>query len=97
MKFQFDPVHRNVPDEDLIADIRRVAAEVDGRLTWHRYSKRGRFGRETIRRRFGSWNEAASSRGNSTGETLRAFPTNSSFDRSPKYGYVLVGNRVVLS
>jgi hypothetical protein len=57
MPFELEPLHRNVPDEDLLADIRRVAG---GRrsLTMADYRENGRFGRETIRKRFGSWNAA---------------------------------------
>jgi 5-methylcytosine-specific restriction endonuclease McrA len=59
MHFELDPFHRDVSDTDLIADLRRVASESGtSTLTWGRYSSRGRFSPETVRRRFGSWNEA---------------------------------------
>ena len=59
MRFELDPLHRDVPDEDLIADLRRAASEGGAStLTWERYSSTGRFSPETVRRRFGSWNGA---------------------------------------
>jgi hypothetical protein len=59
MKFELEPHNRHVPDDDLIADLQRVANE-QGRdtLTKEQYRDAGRFGVETIRRRFGSWNAA---------------------------------------
>ena len=59
MKFELEPHHRNISNEDLIADLRRVAEEQGmSRLTGRFYGKHGQFSEETIRRRFGSWNEA---------------------------------------
>jgi len=59
MRFELEPYHRNVPDDDLIADIQRVAAQ-HGRssVTIEQYRNGGRFGAETISKRFGSWNAA---------------------------------------
>jgi hypothetical protein len=72
MSFQLEPQHRNVPDAELLADIRRVAAEVgNGRLTWAAYSRAGSFGAETIRKRFGSWNAAIESAGLSVNKRWR--------------------------
>ncbi len=59
MKFDLEPYHRNVPDEELILDIQRVASEsMATTVTKEHYRFAGRFGSETIRRRFGSWNAA---------------------------------------
>ena len=44
MKFELEPYHRNVPDEELVADIRRVAKELGKRsVTIDEYNERGRF------------------------------------------------------
>lgn len=59
MRFELDTQHRDVPDNELLADLKRVAATSPGsRLTWQGYRRAGTFGAETIRRRFGSWNAA---------------------------------------
>jgi 5-methylcytosine-specific restriction endonuclease McrA len=56
MKFELEPHHRNVPDEELVADIRRVAAELGKRsVTIDEYNERGTFHNTTLARRFGSW------------------------------------------
>lgn len=56
MKFELEPYHRNVPDEELVADIRRVAKELGKRsVTIDEYNERGRFHSTTLARRFGSW------------------------------------------
>lgn len=53
------PFRRNVPDDDLLADLRQVAEERGASsVTMERYAAFGRYGSETVRRRFGSWNEA---------------------------------------
>jgi 5-methylcytosine-specific restriction endonuclease McrA len=59
MDFILKPHNRNVPDDVLLADIRRAAAELNvPSVTMDRYATVGRFGAETIRKRFGSWNRA---------------------------------------
>jgi len=56
MKFVLEPHHRNIPDEQLIADLRRVAEEMGKRsVTIDEYNERGRFHNTTLTRRFGSW------------------------------------------
>jgi hypothetical protein len=51
--------HRNVPDRELVRDLRRVArAAGRGRLTGRLYATRGEFHPNTLTRRFGSWNAA---------------------------------------
>jgi hypothetical protein len=47
-----------IDESDLLADLRRVAAAVEGSLTERVYADRGQFGVTTFRRRFGSWNAA---------------------------------------
>jgi hypothetical protein len=73
MKFTLEEQHRNVPDEDLLADIKRVAA-LNGNapsLTWAAYGRDGNFGAETIRKRFGSWNAALAKAGLRAGKRWR--------------------------
>lgn len=69
MPFELEAQHRNVSDADLLADVRRVAAQCgSGRLTWTAYSHAGSYGAETIRKRFGSWNAALERAGLSVGK-----------------------------
>jgi HNH endonuclease/Homing endonuclease associated repeat len=51
--------HRNIPDRELVRDLRRVARET-GRecITWRLYATRGKFRPRTLAHRFGSWNAA---------------------------------------
>lgn len=50
---------RNIPDPELIQDLRRVARETGGRcVTWRLYFTRGKFRPRTLAHRFGSWNAA---------------------------------------
>jgi hypothetical protein len=59
MKFELEPYNRNVPDNDLIADIQRVAAQQGCvTVTMEQYRDRGRFGAETL---CGDWNFGKSS------------------------------------
>ena len=56
MKFELEPYHRNVSNEDLIADIKRVADELGKRsVTIDEYNELGKFHNTTLTRRFGSW------------------------------------------
>jgi Homing endonuclease associated repeat len=59
MKFELKPHNRDVPDDGLISDLKRVAAEInkDG-VTIEEYKQRGRFHATTLIRRFGSWFKA---------------------------------------
>lgn len=59
MKFRLEPYHRNVPDDELIQDLSRVAEELGAqRVTIDQYNERGRFHATTLTRRFGSWFKA---------------------------------------
>lgn len=55
---RFNQAAREHTEAQLLADLRRVAREVDGKLTEREYADRGKFGVTTYRRRFGSWNAA---------------------------------------
>jgi hypothetical protein len=59
MKIEVKHAHRNIPDEALIEDLRRVAKSL-GRpsVTAEAYGEHGRYSSGTLRKRFGSWNEA---------------------------------------
>jgi hypothetical protein len=56
MKFTLEPHHRDVPDDELIQDISRVAKELGKpTVTIDQYNENGRFHATTQIRRFGSW------------------------------------------
>jgi hypothetical protein len=57
--FELEEFHRNVSDDDLIADLVRVSHELDKKqITFRDYNKVGKFSSSTIATRFGSWHEA---------------------------------------
>lgn len=59
MKFELEPYHNNVPDEELLQDLARVAKDIGKeKVTRDEYDDRGKFHGSTLTRRFGSWNEA---------------------------------------
>ena len=59
MKFELAPNNRNVPDAELLADLKRVASELGKTaVAGDEYNERGRFNRTTLIDRFGSWNKA---------------------------------------
>ena len=56
MKFKLEEYHRNATDNDLIADLQRVASELrKNSVTRAEQDERGRFCSTTFVRRFGSW------------------------------------------
>lgn len=56
MKFELEPHHRDIPDEELLEDLVRVANDLrKDRVTIDEYNERGRFHNTTLTRRFGSW------------------------------------------
>lgn len=59
MKYELPPDNRNRPDEELLADLRRVASELSqSTVRRDEYEKHGRFAPGTLVGRFGAWNEA---------------------------------------
>lgn len=59
--FQLKPWNRDVSDEDILADIKRVAQSLlPKQITERDYTKSGRVSSSTVERRFGSWNNALS-------------------------------------
>ncbi len=57
-KFELNLRERNIPKEKLLEDLKRVALLNRGIITSVLYSQKGRFGKNTFLRRFGSWNKA---------------------------------------
>jgi hypothetical protein len=56
MEFQLEPFHRNISDDELLKDLKRVAKELGKEMvTKAEYDKKGKFSSDTYLRRFGSW------------------------------------------
>ena len=55
--FKLDDYHHDIPDEDLLSDIKKVSEELDkNTLTQSEYRQAGgKYSPDTIRHRFGSW------------------------------------------
>ena len=63
MEFVLNEYHRNVPVEDLIEDMKRVAGiHQKSSITQKEYLQYGKYASRTIVMRFGSWNEALKKR-----------------------------------
>jgi hypothetical protein len=59
MKYELEPYHWGVPDDELLTDLRRVADELGkNRVTFREYNEKGRFNAGTLTERFGSWHGA---------------------------------------
>ena len=59
MEFILNEYHRNVPDEELLADIKKVVETLKtDTLMASEYKKQGNYSLNTIRRHFGSWDKA---------------------------------------
>ncbi len=66
MKFQLDTQRRNVPEEELIADLLRVRdllAKEGATITGQSYTELGQFTASTIKDRFGTWNAGLAAAG----------------------------------
>jgi hypothetical protein len=64
MKFELNLRQRNIPKEELIADLQKVAGEIgQSAITAVIYTQKGKHGVNTMLRRFGSWNEALNAAG----------------------------------
>jgi len=55
MKFELDKYHRDTSDEELIADLKRVAKELQKSPTYDEYNEQGKYNSSTLWRRFGNW------------------------------------------
>ena len=70
MEFKLNEYHRDVTDEELLEDLKRVAEIIGtGRLSRSDYQKHGKFGATTIARRFCGWNSAVTKIGLLTNKT----------------------------
>lgn len=64
MAFELEAHHRNVPDEELLAELRRVAALMNRRsVTIDQFNDNAKFHSSTLARRFGSWLKALTAAG----------------------------------
>ncbi len=75
MQFELDEFHRNVPDEELLADLRRAhdaAKQCNQSLSYRAYDELGKYSAGTIAVRFGSWNQGLTAAGLSRNETKNA-------------------------
>jgi hypothetical protein len=99
MKFELEKYHRGVADEELLADLRRVASELKKTaISRADNDERGRYGTTTYLRRFGSWFEALEKAGLEKTRTPMNIPEESLFEnleeiwiklgRQPKYAEV---------
>lgn len=60
-KFKLESFHRNVSEEDLLVDLKRVHSELQEkgkRMTYRSYQEIGKYSAGTYGARFGSWNNA---------------------------------------
>jgi hypothetical protein len=58
-RFELEAFHRNIPDDDLIADLKLVSQELGkNKITFREYNAKGKFDSSTIAVRFGSWHGA---------------------------------------
>ena len=59
MKFELKEYHHGIKDEELIADLRRVASELKkDSVTHFEIDEKGKYSTNTYIRRFGSWLKA---------------------------------------
>lgn len=94
-RFELEPHHRNVLDEELIADLQRVSKELaKPTVTIDQYNERGRFHSSSLARRFGSWFKALERAGLAKSRTLHIANDDlfqnlaqvwTRFGRQPKY------------
>jgi hypothetical protein len=99
MKFQLEEYHRGVKEEELLADLRRVASELNKTaLSRADNDERGKYGTSTYLRRFGSWFKALEKAGLEKTRTPMNIPEEELFQnleeiwvklgRQPRYGEV---------
>lgn len=56
MRYELTPYNRDATDEDLLADLQRVAKVLDGKkVTTNAYDRHGKYHSSTLQRRFRSW------------------------------------------
>jgi hypothetical protein len=80
MSFEFEDTKRNITNEDLLADLRRVAASLaTGVLTQRAYRDSGRYSTTVIKKRFGKWKTAVTTAGFEAGSEQH-IPADELFD-----------------
>lgn len=71
IKFELNEFHRNVSEDEMINDLKRVASKLrKNAVTASEYNKYGKFHPDTLRRRFGSWFKMLSKAGLEKTRTL---------------------------
>jgi hypothetical protein len=71
MDFQLENFHRNISDDELISDLKKLDESLKahgGTLNFRTYATTGRFSASTIAERFGTWNNALAAAGLSTNQ-----------------------------
>lgn len=61
MKFEYKDFHRNITEDELLADLKRVYENLlieNRKLTFRSYDTNGKYTAGTIQSRFGTWNNA---------------------------------------
>lgn len=58
MKFRLKHDPRKITDQDLIDDLQRIGSICGGKVKQRDYKDLGKFGVNTLIRRFGGWNAA---------------------------------------
>jgi hypothetical protein len=59
MKYQLKEFNRNIPDQELLDDLKKIANKfTNGKMTKDEYNENGQFNAGTFEKRFGTWNKA---------------------------------------
>src|ERR1035437_5465984 len=57
MKYELNPYHLNITDQELLDDLKKVALMLGKqKVPYREYNDNGKFNSNTLIRRFGSWN-----------------------------------------
>lgn len=99
MKFELEEYHRDVSEDELISDLKRVASELNKKsITRDDYKDHGKYGGTTYIRRFGSWFSALEKAGLEMTRTPMNLPEEELFEnleevwtklgRQPRYAEV---------
>ena len=59
MKYELKKYYRNVSDQELLDDLRKIADQIGtDKVNIDQYDQKGKFHSATLRKRFGSWNKS---------------------------------------
>lgn len=58
MEFKLNLHNRDVPEEELLEDLKRINEIISGKLTRNKYNELGKYSSSTYERRFGNWGNA---------------------------------------